>query len=222
MSGPDAMERLGMPSVSVIICTLNRAVYLKNALEGLRRQTYPNFEVIVVRGPSTDGTDAVLDECASDIRIGFCPDRNISASRNVGIKLAQGEILAFTDDDAMPDPKWIDNLILPYSDPTVAGAGGSIFDGSVGQIVYAVNLCTRAGVVSNLNEFSDAYARPGADPVQYLTGGNMSFRRSALSELGGFDERYIYGYEDVDLCCRLIDTGMKIAFAPDALGHLEK
>jgi glycogen(starch) synthase len=211
------MNRHGMPSVSVIVCTLNRAAHLKRALEGLRQQTYPDFEVIVVNGPSTDGTEAVLNEFATDIRIGFCPERNVSASRNVGIKLAQGEILAFTDDDAIPDSKWIDSLMLPYRDPTIAGVGGSIFDMSTGRIAYGVCVCTRAGDASHLNEFSEAYVQPGADPVLYLTGGNMSFRRAVLSELGGFDERYLYGYDDVDLCCRLIDAGKKIVFARDAL-----
>lgn len=206
-----------MPSVSVIICTLNRAALLKNVLEELRRQTYPDFEVIVVNGPSTDGTDAVLDEYASNIRIGFCPARSVAASRNVGIKLAQGEILAFIDDDAVPDPKWIDNLVGPYHDPTVAGAGGTIFDVSAGRIAFLICVCTRVGDVSQLSEFSETYIQPGADPVLYFTGCNMSFRRSALSELGGFDERYFYGYEDVDLCCRLIDTGKTISIAPDAL-----
>jgi glycosyltransferase involved in cell wall biosynthesis len=215
--GIDPMNRTGMPRVSVIICTLNRAALLKRILEGLRRQTYPIFEVIVVNGPSTDETDAVLNEFAAYIQIGVCPDRNVSAARNVGIKLAQGEILAFTDDDAVPDPKWLDNLVAPYSDPNIAGAGGSIFDATAGRMVFVVCVCTRAGDVSLLEEFSEAYVQPGADPVLYLTGGNMSFRRSVLSELGGFDERYPYGYEDVDLGCRLIDAGKKIAIAPDAL-----
>jgi Glycosyltransferase like family 2 len=71
--------------------------------------------------------------------------------------------------------------------------------------------------VSHINGFTDMFTRSRADPVHYLAGGNMSFRRSALRELGGFDERYIYGYEDVDLCCRLIDAEMRTAIAPDAL-----
>jgi len=213
----DRLRQQETPRVSVIICTLDRASFLQKTLEGLRRQTFSNFEVIVVNGPSADETAAVLNECAPDIRIGCCPERSVSAARNEGIKLAQGEILAFTDDDAVPDAKWLENLVLPYRDPMIAGVGGSVFDVSAGRTAYSICVCTRAGDTSPLNEFSEAYVQPGADPVLYLVGVNMSFRRSILLELGGFDERYFYGYEDVDLCCRLIDAGKKIFIASDAL-----
>jgi len=134
----DRLRQQEVPRVSVIICTLDRASHLQKTLEGLRRQTYPNFEVIVITGPSVDETAAVLNEYAADIRIGSCRDRNVSASRNKGIKLAQGEILAFTDDDAVPDARWIESLVLPYRDPMIAGAGGSIFDVPAGRMAYLI------------------------------------------------------------------------------------
>ena len=67
----DRLRQQETPRVSVIICTLDRASHLQKTLEGLRRQTYPNFEVIVITGPSVDETAAVLNEYAADIRIGM-------------------------------------------------------------------------------------------------------------------------------------------------------
>ncbi len=90
------------PTVSVIVNTHNRADHLKRLFDCLSRQTYDNFEVIVINGPSTDHTQQVLDEYASAIRTGTCPEVNLCMSRNIGVRAAAGEIVAFIDDDAVP------------------------------------------------------------------------------------------------------------------------
>jgi glycosyltransferase involved in cell wall biosynthesis len=206
------------PRFSVVICTYNRADYLKKALEGLRRQTYSGFEVVVVNGPSTDGTQAILNEYANDIRIGCCPEKNVSASRNVAIDMAQGEILAFIDDDAVADPKWLEELRAAYTNVTLAAAGGPVFDGSTGKLAWNICVCTRAGEASAGDDFLEDYIQPGADPFFYLAGTNMSFKRAALLTMGGFNEALgAYGYDDVDICRRLIDAGKAIEFVRNAL-----
>ena len=88
--------------VSVVICTLNRADALAATLECLRLQHHDDFEVIVVNGPSTDGTAERLASLDGAIRRLDNPERNLSRSRNLGVAAAAGELVAFLDDDAVP------------------------------------------------------------------------------------------------------------------------
>src|SRR4051812_16744871 len=86
--------------VSVVISTLNRAALLPKALQSLKYQNYTNFEVIVVNGPSTDGTEEVLDRFRTDIVVRRLDEANLSRSRNLGIQASSGELILFLDDDA--------------------------------------------------------------------------------------------------------------------------
>ena len=105
------------PTVSVVINTHNRGPHLKRLLDALSRQTYDNFEVIVVNGPSTDNTEEVLERYGRAIRTDTCPVVNLCVSRNIGVKDAAGEIIAFIDDDAVPqDVRWIENAIKYFED----------------------------------------------------------------------------------------------------------
>jgi glycogen(starch) synthase len=205
------------PRLSVVICTYNRAARLAELLGSLRGQTYPEFEVIVVNGPSSDNTDAVLANHAGAVRAGACAECNISASRNVGIAMAAGEIVAFIDDDAVPEPSWLEALVAPYGNIDVAGAGGPVEDGRTGERLYGVCVTTRAGEVAFDRIYSKGLVQPNADPMLYLPGGNMSFRRDIIVAAGGFDEHYAYGYDDVDLCARLIDAGKMLVVVPEAV-----
>src|SRR6266851_526962 len=94
-------------SVSVVIVTLNRASWLSSVLSALRHQNYSPFEIIVVNGPSTDNTEEVLVKYADMIRAGRCLQHNLSTSRNIGIEMAEGDFVAFLDDDAVPDENWL-------------------------------------------------------------------------------------------------------------------
>src|SRR6185436_16377717 len=106
---PEASVR---PRVSLIINTLDRAAALRKLLASLRHLDYPAFEVIVVSGPSSDETDAVLAEFVGDIKVVRCPDQNLSRSRNLGIAAAATELVAFIDDDALPGtPAWLTELV---------------------------------------------------------------------------------------------------------------
>jgi glycogen(starch) synthase len=201
---------------SVVICTLDRAASLAETLEALRLQRGVAFEVIVVNGPSTDETDKLVLTHRSGPRLLRCPQANVSMSRNIGIAASGGEIVAFLDDDCVPDPSWLEALVAGYDDD-VAGTGGRVFDAGGARFEFEYPRCDRVGATTGSGSApSEQELGPGADPLPYLTGGNMSFRRDALVELGGFDEELEYCYDDVEVCLRLVDAGATLRHVPDA------
>src|SRR4051794_16479718 len=132
--------------ISVVICTLNRAPELRLLLESLRHQDHTDFEVVVVAGPSTDDTDEVLAQAGDHVRVVRNPEEHLSRSRNLGIDAASGELVAFTDDDAVPEPRWLARLEEELRrDPSLAAVGGfvRVGDGVGWQQRYVV--CTRSG-----------------------------------------------------------------------------
>lgn len=214
-----------LPSVSVVINTYNRAKTLPATLEAMAWQRHPRFEVIVVNGPSTDDTDAVLARFADRIRIGHCPVANLSLSRNVGLAMAAGEVVAYTDDDAVPEPDWLEALAAAYADPAVGAVGGFIRDHTGYAWQCRVVACDRYGDNEGFLDLAQAQAAGvasrGRGARRYLspTGANSSFRRTALLEVGGFDKEYAYFLDETDVAVRLIDAGWTITYAPRAEVH---
>jgi len=197
--------------VSVVINTYNRAASLDTVLRALRRLNYPHFEVVVVNGPSTDNTTEVLRAYASSIRVGTCADRNLSVSRNVGIDMARGELVAFIDDDAVPDEDWLDDAVAAFDCDEVAAVGGLVYDHTGYNLQYRYNLCNRLGTAHwNFPSPGDQFCYPGSVEFPYVPGGNSLFRRSALLEVGAFDEEYDYYLDETDVCLRLIDVGYRL------------
>jgi GT2 family glycosyltransferase len=193
---------------SVVINTCNRGPSLRTTLRALQRQTCPDFEVVVVNGPSTDNTQAVLDEFAGAIHVGSCPELHLGRSRNLGIGLACGDVIAFLDDDAIPEPGWLEQLLAAYDSARVGGAGGLVYDHTGFRLQYRYATCDRTGSARFLAAPPPAACcRPGADPFVYLQGTNASFRRHCLVEVGGFDEEIEYYLDEVEVCLRVLDAG---------------
>src|ERR1700747_2716103 len=104
---PRRALRMHDPSFSIVINTDSRAAALADTLRSLRHLDYPRFEVCVVHGPTPDGTEELLQAWNGRIKIAACPLRSPTISRNIGIALAAGDIVAFLDDDAIPEPEWL-------------------------------------------------------------------------------------------------------------------
>ena len=209
--------RSNLPPVSVIVNTYNRAPSLHQTLQGLTRQNYPTFEVIVVNGPSSDGTSDVLRIHAAQIRVGSCAQRNLSISRNVGIEMARGEFVAFVDDDAVPDENWLLDAIAAFDSEEVAGVGGFVFDHTGYELQYSYTVCDRMGnAYHNLTKPMPDFCYPGCHRFPALLGTNSIFRRSALLEIGGFDEQFDYFLDETDVNVRLIDAGYMLKQIPRA------
>lgn len=189
------------PPISVVVCSLNGARTIRDTLNGLRALDYPNYEVIVVNDGSTDATPDIAGEYP--VRLISTPNRGLSSARNTGWQHATGEIVAYIDDDAYPDPHWLKYLAWTFISGNYMAVGGpNLAPPGDGQIAACVANAP-GGPVHVL--ISDREA-------EHIPGCNMSFRRAALDAIGGFDTRYRTAGDDVDVCWRLQDRGWKIGF----------
>lgn len=204
------------PRVSVVINTCNRGAYLGDTLRGLQQQLYDNFEVVLVNGPSIDNTEEVAK--SFNVRYYTAPF-NISVSRNVGIKHAAGDILAFIDDDAVPEPEWLRDLVKAYKDPKVAAAGGRVYNADGSGFQYSYGAIDAWGYPISRHDTPYDFNDPKGTFFNINIGTNASYRREPLIEVGGFDEEIEYYHDESDVCVRLIEAGYKVAQLDDAYVH---
>lgn len=204
---------------SVVINTDNRLDYLKRTLSGLRYLTYPHFEVCVVSGPTPDGTKEHLARLGDSIKVAHCAERNLSQSRNIGIAMSDGDVVVFIDDDSVPEPEWLGDLAKSYGDGDVGAVGGFVYDNTGVKFQAQYVTTNRRGYASNWSIPAPHLNFPFSVDVPHLLGTNCSFRRSALLEIGGFDEEYEYFLDETDVCCRINDAGYRIIQRADGFVH---
>lgn len=121
---PPATQRL-----SVVICTRNRAELLRRCLEGVAAQLRPADEIVVVDNGSSDHTRSVLAgfEGRLPLRVCTLPEPSIPRARNAGARAATGDILCYTDDDAVPDPTWLSTIERTFArDANIGIVGGDV------------------------------------------------------------------------------------------------
>ena len=197
---------LGWPRISVVVCTHNGSRTIRESLEGLSRLAYPDYEVIVVDDGSTDATAAIARTC--ECRLIRTENRGLSSARNTGLEAATGEIVAYLDDDAYPDPHWLTYLAASFLSTEHAGIGGPNIappgDGPIAECVAR----SPGGPVHVLVTDREA---------EHIPGCNMAFRKARLEEIGGFDPRFCTAGDDVDVCWRLQQRGWTLGFSAAAV-----
>ena len=128
---------LRWPRISVVVCTYNGHRTIRDCLEGLLRLEYANFEVIVVDDGSTDATGDIAEQYG--FRLIRTENRGLSSARNTGLEAATGELVAYLDDDAYPDPHWLTYLAATFMSTTYVGVGGpNIAPASDGPIAECI------------------------------------------------------------------------------------
>lgn len=194
------------PRISVIVCSYNGASTIRDTLEGLLRLEYPNYEVIIVDDGSTDATAAIVQQYG--FRLIRTENRGLSNARNTGLQAAHGDIVAYIDDDAYPDPHWLTYLAATFMTTSHVGVGGPNLappgDGSVADCIANAP----GGPVHVL--LSDQEA-------EHIPGCNMAFRQAALQTMGGFDPQFRTAGDDVDVCWQLQRQGGTLGFSPAAI-----
>lgn len=203
-----AVRRTG-PRVSVAVSTFGRAELLPKLLAGLAAQTLPAdaFEVVVVDDGSPDGTSAVLERAAGDLpfllRVIRHP-RNLGAAagRNTAWRAASSPIVAFTDDDCVPTPRWL-------------AAGLAALQASDRSFAVGRTQPDPAEARWLERPFSRSLS---VEEPRFFETCNIFYRRTHLERVGGLDQAFSTG-EDTDLGLRVVDAGGVAVWAPEALVH---
>jgi GT2 family glycosyltransferase len=220
-------------SVSVVVTTCRRPVALERCLRSVFACDYDNLEVIVVENrPGTGATRRMLARCFGDLpglRYFEEPRPGLSQARNIGLALAEGDLVAFTDDDTVVDRGWIQRFVEAFERvPRVDCVTG---------LILPLELETESQLLlEQFAGFGKGFRRrtfelPGArngEPLYPYTpgaigsGANTIVRRAVARELGGFDTTLgagtpAAGGEDLDLYIRLLLAGRVIAYEPSAI-----
>ncbi|MFN3929290.1 MAG: glycosyltransferase family 2 protein [Thermoflexus sp.] len=208
-----------MPAVSVVIPTWKGAARLQRCLEALSRQTFRDFEVIVVWNEGGNGegirvpTGMALRVETSETNIGF------AAAVNWGVRVAQGTCLAVLNDDAFPEPGWLEALVEEMEAGEEVGACASlmVFDRQPDVVQSAGIAMDRAAIAwDRWRGRPVAEARAGGE-VFGASAGAALYRRRMWEQLGGFDERFFAYLEDVELAWRAQVAGWRCVYVPGAI-----
>ncbi|PWT75026.1 MAG: glycosyl transferase family 2 [Chloroflexi bacterium] len=192
----ETARRVSEPPITVIVATRERPEYLAACLDSLARQEYREYEVIVVdNDPVTGNTEGLMQHrVETNLRYAREPQRGLGAAHNRGLRLADGQIIAFTDDDVVTDRYWLRELAQGFQANTNVGC--------VTGLILPAELQTQCQILLEaFGNYSKGYEqqvfdldehRP-ADPLFPFTAGrlgsgaNMSFTRDVLREICGFD-----------------------------------
>jgi GT2 family glycosyltransferase len=206
LSSP-SLPRREWPRISVVVAFRNAERTLADCLDSLLELAYPDYEVIMVNDGSTDRSADIMKRYPF-VAVTHEKNLGISAGRNSGLRAATGQIVAYIDSDARADADWLTYLACTYLEQGMAGVGGPNpvppDDAWVAQCVF------RAPGGPTQVMLDDVTA-------EHIPGCNMSFLKSALEAIGGFDEQFTTAADDVDICWRLIDAGYRIGFNASAV-----
>jgi glycosyltransferase involved in cell wall biosynthesis len=219
------MDDASFPRCTVLLCTRRRTAHLDRCLQALAGLAYPNFDVLVV--DNTCGDDETQKVAARwNVRCVAAPRGGLSHARNYGTRMTNAEIIAYIDDDALPEAKWLDALVAQFGDPLVmAVAGRANFLGPVSE---GAPSCFSPGCADGPVGERLAVDRQTPGWFELATSGsigqgmNMAFRRRAFDVWPGFDERLgrgaaLWGAEEHYAFFSLIDRGYRVVYTPEAV-----
>ncbi|MEM7440159.1 MAG: glycosyltransferase [Pseudomonadota bacterium] len=204
-------------SVSLIVVSRGRPEHLRLLMSALRHQTLHEFELVVV----SDLVDLPGYPGANSARHIHFDEPNISAARNLGIAAANGEVIAFCDDDAIPDPTWLAHLTAPFQDAKVGISGGYTRGRNGIDYQWKAVDCDNNGDDRPvaLSGWETIIRQPSEGYFPRAHGTNCAFRADALCQVGGFDEGFHFFLDETDVCLRLGQQGWATAVVPRAQVH---
>lgn len=212
-----------MPDISVVICTYNRRKYIISALESLLAQQLPAeaFEILVIDNASTDDTAELCTKFAAAhpayrIRYFLETQRGLSFARNRGIREAAGRLITYIDDDAEAVPQFLPRLLEFFQQhPRAIGAGGKI-----------IPRYPESGEPRWMNRYLDGLVARhdhGDQPkiysaaMKYPVGCNMTYRKSALQEAGGFNTSLLFRSDDKYIGQQMKKIPGQVWYLPEAI-----
>ncbi|HYJ86783.1 MAG TPA: glycosyltransferase [Pyrinomonadaceae bacterium] len=194
--------------LSVLICTYNRPELLAQCLDALLCRTTERPDQVVVVNGGDERTDEVVRQSAKaagqeiEIKLIKTVNKNLAASRNVGLPHCTGEIIAMTDDDAEVFPDWVTQMKRLHAEHPKAGAVGGMIIGADSD-----------SFISRLADRVTFSSPPNPRIVRTLPGVNVSYKRAVIDRIGPQDETLFRG-EDVDYNWQVKRLGYEIYYDP--------
>ena len=206
--------------LTIIVITRNRPQMVEKCLEHVMAQTYMPNEMIVVDSSNDSKTKELIQRKFPTVCYLFLANgkNKMQVSRNLGIRHSHGDIIAFLDDDSMTDPNWAKEIIYAYKNDSIGGVGGLVLEPH-GPSEEPQNDRLIGRVLPNGERVTNYHLNPGQIiEVDLVRGCNMSFRRTIINHLGGFDPAYTgsNAFEAGDYCLRVRNAGYKVLFNPKA------
>ena len=216
-SDPSATETTITRTVSIIIPVYNQAALTRKCLSALLSDLHVDAEIILIDNGSTDWTPEYLASMGSRIRV-TSNSTNLGFARacNQGAAIATGRYLVFLNNDTVPQAGWLDALISPALEGKAEIVGA--------RLLYPDGTIQHAGVVFDEQGPLHCFKRAPADTfeanqaryLQAVTAACMLLTAKLFQELGGFDEGYINGFEDIDLCLSAVQRGYRVFYQPES------
>lgn len=195
-----------------MIPTYNRPGRIGPLISSLTSLEYERdkFETIVVDDGGDTSLEPIVRKFQNDLRLTLLTQDNTgpSGARNLGATWAQGEYLAFIDDDCLPDPSWLQSLADRFETDPSCIYGGRAVNALRG------NFCSTATQL--LADYLSENYKPGDNLGGFFPTNNLAIPREIFVDIGGFDATMRFG-EDRDFCYRLQSRGYRFAFAPEAV-----
>jgi GT2 family glycosyltransferase len=211
--------------ITVAIPTLDRPDGLLRCLEALLIQgtVLPKEVLVIDQGNHQMGEKAINGVCSnSDVAIVHCSQARLglSAARNLASSQATQEIIAFTDDDCVPDPDWLASIERTF-------ASNSKLDGVTGRILPFGDASPELFPISTRTSKKGAMFQGRKFPWDVGSGGNFAIKREKLQQVNGYDERLGTGSagksaEDIDIFYRLLLAGTIIRYQPETVIYHER
>jgi glycosyltransferase involved in cell wall biosynthesis len=221
------LSKPAKPLVSVVVCTWNRCSALDLCLNALSMQTLEPklFEVVVVDNNSTDDTAGVVSKWAGDsaIEVRYFVEsvQGISAARNRGVKEASSDTIVFIDDDSLPYPDHLEQLLQVIDETDADMVAGKI----ISVVPQDIDTDIPRGYLKRMNVSGLDYGqiRRPLHTLEYAVGANMAIKKSLCEKIGAFNE--CLGYtgdckipgDDTDFCHRARKSGALIVWAPECV-----
>lgn len=202
-------------TVSVVIPVYNEEKRISDTLNAIFNGSSMPLEVIVVDGGSTDRTTEIINQMYPDVILLDNPGRTAALGRNIGIKKAQGQIIAFTDGDCLVDSEWIKNIQRHFEEKDIDGLGGRVLNAKPENHYeeYWGNLAWN--LIMNFPDTSYEVREKKLNDA-FVTA-NCAYKRELLYRIKGFSKFFANNAEDVDLCWRAINSGAKLVYVPDVI-----
>ena len=195
-------DKDGKPLLSVIIPIYNGEKFLAEAIHTVQQQNYQPLELIVVDDGSTDRTAQIATQFEPEVRYVYQPNQGPAAARNCGIKLAQGEFLAFLDVDDL----WAERILGDFITYLVANPDVEIVQGLIQRQQLKIDELHR-----DQSAFENVFA-----PYQFISLGSAIYRKSVFDKVGLFDES-LWDNEDTDWFLRAWEHSVSKVVLPQVM-----